>query len=139
MVMISFFKQKVYEPGHLVGKYKIIRLMGEGRFGICYLVESNSKQYIFKELKLKAIKKIGKKVTFEKKILSSINHPSIPRIIETIKNDNIYAYTLEYKDGKAIEDMLFKDNHTFTSAKIYKIGIKIINIIKISSWKKHCS
>lgn len=76
------------------------------------------------------MKKSGKKIILEQEILLSINHPSIPKLIDTIKNDNIYAYILELKKGKTIEDMLFGDNHIFTPDEIYKIGIKIISIIK---------
>lgn len=130
MVVIPFWRRKAYPPGYLLGGYKVIRLIGEGRFGICYLVDLDGKQYILKEIKPKALKKSGNKVIFEEKILLNIDHPSIPKIIDTIKNDNIYAYILEYKSGKTIEDMIFGENHVFTPKEIYKVGIKLINIIK---------
>lgn len=63
-------------------------------------------------------------------MLSNIDHPSIPKIIDIIKNNNIYAYILEYKSGKTIEAMIFEENHVFTPNEIYKVGIKLINIIK---------
>ncbi|MCE5219754.1 MAG: protein kinase family protein [Clostridium sp.] len=128
--MISIFRKKIYSPGYLIGEYKVIKLIGEGRFGVCYLVDLDGKQYVLKEIKPKAIKKSGNKIIFEQEILSSIDHPSIPKIIDTIKNHNTYAYILEYKSGKTIEDILFGDNHIFTSSEIYKVGIKVIGIIK---------
>jgi serine/threonine protein kinase len=128
--MIQLFRRKIHPPGCLIGEYKVIKLIGEGRFGVCYLVDLDSNQYILKEIKPKAIKKSGNKIRCEQEILSSIDHPSIPKIVDTIKNDNIYAYILEYKSGKTIEDMLFGDNHIFTATEIYKVGIKIIDIIK---------
>lgn len=128
--MIPIFRRKIYPPGFLIDRYKVIRLIGEGRFGICYLVNLDNKQYVLKKIKPKAIKKSGNKIFFEEKILSSINHSSIPKIVDTIKNDNIYAYILEYKNGKTIEEMIFGDNHIFTPAEIYKVGIKIIGIIR---------
>ncbi|WP_411682227.1 protein kinase family protein [Clostridium thailandense] len=130
MVMIPFWRRKIYPPGYLLGGYKVIRLIGEGRFGVCYLVDLDGKQYVLKEIKPKGLKKSGNKVIFEKKILSSIDHPAIPKMIDIIKNDNIYAYVLEYKSGKTIEDMLFGNNYIFTPSEIYKIGIRIIDIIK---------
>lgn len=128
--MISLFRKKVYLPGHLLGGYSIIRLIGEGKFGMCYLVNLDGKQYVLKEIKPKAIKKSGNKIIFEEEILSFIDHPSIPKIVDTIRNDKIYAYILEYKKGKTIEDMIFEDNHVFTPSEIYKVGIKLIDIIK---------
>lgn len=128
--MIPIFRRKKYPPGYLIGGYKVIRLVGEGRFGLCYLVDLDGKQYILKEIKPKAIKKSGNKIIFEQEILSSINHPSIPNIVDTIKNDSVYAYILEYKSGNTIEDMIFGYNHIFTPTEIYKVGIKLIDIIK---------
>ncbi len=128
--MIPILKRKIYPLGSLIDGYKVIRLVGEGRFGICYLVDLDNKQYILKKIKPKAIKKAGNKICFEERILSSISHPSIPKIVDTIKNDNVYGYILEYKTGKTIEEMLFGDNHIFTPTEIYNVGIKIIGIIK---------
>lgn len=128
--MIQLFRRKIHPPGCLIGEYKVIKLIGEGRFGVCYLVDLDGEQYVLKEIKPKTIKKSGNKIIFEQEILSSIDHPSIPKIVDTIKNDNIYAYILEYKSGKTIEDMIFGDNHIFTPAEIYKVGTKIISIIR---------
>jgi serine/threonine-protein kinase len=128
--MIPFWRRKTYPTGYLLGGYKVIRLIGEGRFGVCYLVDLEGKQYILKEIKPKTIKKSGNKVIFEEKILSHIKHPSIPRLVNTIKNDNMYAYILEYKSGKTIEEMIFGDNHIFTPDEIYKVGTRLIDIIK---------
>ena len=128
--MISFFSKKEYPSGSLIDGYKVIRLIGEGRFGICYLVDLGGKQYVLKEIKPKAIKRNGKKIIFEQEILSSIDNPAIPKIVDIIKNDNIYAYILEYKSGKTIEHMIFGDKHRFTNYEIYNVGIKLIDIIK---------
>ncbi len=128
--MMLFFPRKRYPSGYLIDGYRIIRLIGEGRFGICYLVDLDGKKYVLKEIKPKAIKKNGKKIIFEQKILSSIDTLAIPKIIDTIKGNNIYAYILEYKSGKTIENIIFGDKHRFTNCEIYKIGIKLIDIIK---------
>lgn len=127
---MPIFKRKIYQTGYLIDRYEVVKLIGEGRFGRCYLVNLDGNQYILKELKPKAIKKSSKKIIFEQEILSSINHPSIPKIVDTIKNDNFYAYILEYKKGKTVEDIIFGDNHMFTPVEIYKVGIKLIDIIK---------
>lgn len=128
--MIPFLRRKKYPPGFLLGGYEVIRVIGEGRFGVCYLVSSAGKQYILKELKPKEIKKSGSKIAFEEKILSAVDHPAIPKIVDTIKNDSIYAYILEYKSGRTVESLLFGENHIFSINEIYKIGAELIGIIK---------
>jgi serine/threonine-protein kinase len=128
--MISFFSKKKYPSKALIDGYKVIKLIGEGRFGICYLVELNAKKYVLKEIKPKVIKKSGNKIIFEQQILSSINSPYVPKLVDTIKNNNIYAYILEYKNGNTIEDMIFGQGYRFKKHEIYKLGIKLIDIIK---------
>ena len=98
--MISIFKKKIYPPGYLINNYKVIKKIGEGRYGVSYLVNLDDKEYILKALKPKSMKKSGHKIIFEEEILSSIDHLSIPKIVDTIKNDDIYAYILEYKEWK---------------------------------------
>lgn len=127
---MPFFRKRVYSTGYLIDKYSIIKLIGQGRFGMCYLVSAHDKEYVFKEIKPKAIKKSGSKVIFESQILSSISHPLIPEIVDIIKKDDIYGYILEYKKGSTIEHMIFGYSHKFTSDEIYRIGSKLIEIIE---------
>ncbi|MCH3963367.1 MAG: protein kinase [Clostridium sp.] len=128
--MISFFKKKICPPGSFYGGYVIVKFLGEGRFGICYLVELNGRQYVLKEIKPKIMKRQEYKILLEKEILASINHPSIPKIFDIIKNGRTYAYIMEYKKGKTLEDMIFNDMYKFNQREIYKIGIEIINIMQ---------
>lgn len=128
--MISIFKKKKYPPGYMINDYEIVKKVGEGKYGVSYLVKQDDNEYILKELKPKSMKKSGHKVIFEEEILSAIDHPSIPKIVDTIKNNDIYAYVLEYKNGKTIEEIIFGDGHIFTPQNIHEIGMKIINIVK---------
>ncbi|WP_446897116.1 serine/threonine protein kinase [Clostridium sp. LBM24168] len=128
--MISFFKKKICPPGSFYGGYVVVKFLGEGRFGICYLVELDGRQYVLKEIKPKMVKRQGNKILLENKILASINHPSIPRIFDMVKNNTTYAYIMEFKKGKTLEDMLFNDMYKFNRREIYKIGIKTINIMQ---------
>ena len=127
---MPFFQKKIYPPGFLLGGYKIVQSIGEGRFGICYLVDSETKRYILKVIKPNAIKKSGHKLIFEERILSSIDNPAIPKIIDVIKADGVHGYILEYKSGRTLEEMIFDDGHVFSQGEIYKVVIKLIEIIK---------
>ncbi len=105
MVLIPIFKKKIYQPDYLVGKYKIVKLIGEGRFGICYLVYAQKEEYLFKQIKSKTMKKYKDKIIFEQQILASIEYPFIPKIIDIINRDGIYGYILEYKKGIVHRDI----------------------------------
>jgi len=130
VVLIPIFRQRIYPPDYLVGKYKIIKLIGEGRFGICYLVHTQGRTYIFKQIKPKIMKKYKNKIIFEQQILSDIDYPLVPKIIDVINRDNMYGYILEYKKGNTLEQMIFGDDHQFKSFEIYTIASKLIKIIK---------
>ncbi len=116
--------------GSFIDKYKVLDFIGEGRFGICYLVSLDEKQYILKEIKRKFIKKDFNKVKSEGEILSTLDNPFIPKIIDVIENEITYACVLEYIKGKTVEEVIFEDKYVFSLDEIYKIGIKIINIVK---------
>ncbi len=117
-------------PNEQIDKYTIIKIIGEGRYGICYLASNNNKNYILKQLKKEMLKKIGKKVYFEGEILSSINHNYIPQFIEKIEKDKFSGYVLEFKEGKTFEEIIFKDNYIFKRKEIYKICFQLISILK---------
>ncbi|AWI05150.1 protein kinase family protein [Clostridium drakei] len=130
MVLNLFKKDKIYLPGEQIDKYTIVKIIGEGRYGICYLVSNNNKNYILKQLKKEMLKKIGKKVCFEEEILSSVNHNCIPRFIEKIEKDKFSGYILEFKEGKTFEEIIFKDDYIFRRKEIYKICFQLISILK---------
>lgn len=130
MVINHLFFKKVHKKGSIIDDYRVLNYVGEGRYGICYLVEKNSTKYILKEIKPKFFRKNPKKTKLEKEILSSLNHRNIPKMIKCVSNLNTYGYIIEYFQGKTVEDILFDDNHKFSYEDIYNIGLKLILIIE---------
>ncbi|HDK7157927.1 TPA: protein kinase family protein [Clostridium botulinum] len=130
-MVIKFFKRDTkYLPGQKIHEYTVLKILGEGRFGICYLVQSNNKQYILKQLKTKMLKKIGSKVIYEQEILKNINHNCIPKFIKTLQFEKFFGYVLEYKEGKTFEEIICEDEYVFKREEIYDICIQIIEILK---------
>lgn len=130
MVLNFFKKDKVYLPNEKIGDYIIQEVIGEGRYGICYLVSHVGKNYIFKQLKKSSLKKIGQKANLEEEILESIKHNSIPRLIKTITTSNCYGYILELKKGKTFEEIVFDEKYIFQRPEIYSIASQIVSILK---------
>ncbi|NLP27215.1 MAG: protein kinase family protein [Clostridia bacterium] len=128
--MISFIKNLISSQIPLPSKYSFVRYIGAGRFSKCYLITSSNNYYVLKLFRPTLLK--GKMDIFflEKEILSSIKHPSIPKIIDTIINRNIHAHILEYKSGKTIEELIFKDKYSFSRNEIYSIAKQLIDILK---------
>jgi serine/threonine-protein kinase len=113
-----------------VGEYIIINKIGEGRYGIAYLVEKNSKYFILKQLKKKMLKVLGSKVNYEKELLSNIDHVRIPKLIDTVECDENIYYVLEYMYGKTFEELIYKDNYIFTRREIFDVALQLIDTIK---------
>lgn len=127
--MMNFLKKR-YTPGEVIHGYKIIETIGEGRYGVCYLVENNNKLFVLKSIKQKFLRLNKDKLFYEKEILSSLDHKNIPKIIDEIDGINKYGYIMEYKEGCTLEELLFGYKCVFTRADIYNLGIKIIEIVK---------
>ncbi|WP_066624920.1 hypothetical protein [Clostridium magnum] len=126
----TFWRRKTYPPGYLLGGYKVIRLIGEGRFGIYYLVDLDDKEYILKDIKPKALKKSGNKVIFEEKILLDIDYPSIPKIIDTIKNNDEEVYLINFGLARLVNNERY-----IHSVDFYYFGHLLLHFY-YSSFKK---
>jgi serine/threonine-protein kinase len=114
----------------MIGKYSVEKIIGEGRYGICYKVSYEQMPYIFKQLKRGMLKRFRAKACYEEEILKSTQHKNIPRFIEKNESKNFYGYVLEYKEGKTIEDIIYFEKHIFLKSEIITIGRKLITILK---------
>lgn len=130
MVLDLFNRDVKFSTGDEVKGYVIEKKLGEGRYGICYLILKNNKKFILKQLKNKMLKKSGDKIFNEEKILKSLDLSNIPKYIETIKEEKFFAFVLEYIEGKTFEEIIFKDDYIFNKSEIYDVGLQLINIVK---------
>ncbi|MGL5316496.1 MAG: serine/threonine protein kinase [Peptostreptococcaceae bacterium] len=122
---------KYYKPGENILSYTIVKLIGEGRYGIVYLAQdSNSNKYIIKQLKKDMLKKTRKKLFYEEKLLSKLNSTKFPKFIGTFVDNDVEGYILEYIEGKVFEDLLY-DGYEFTKSEIYAIAEQLLDIIEL--------
>lgn len=130
MVIKLFNRDTVYSPNQQLDGYTVLKVIGEGRYGICYLVFKDNKHFILKQLKRRILEKTRQKINFEAEILSVTQHESIPKFIKKVENKDFFGYILEFKAGKTFEEIIFEDNYIFKRKEIYSIAIKLINILK---------
>lgn len=123
---------KYYHPGVCINKYTIIKIIGEGRYGIVYLAENVIKEkVIMKQLKKEMLEKTREKLFYEVEILKKLDNYRFPKMIETFHFDDTEIYILEYIEGISFEKLLRKYNHKFTKTEIYNIAFKILDIIEL--------
>lgn len=120
------------KPGTLLqgGKYEIERVIGQGGFGITYLASQVLyskrvciKEFFFKDYCIRTaigdvtsvtegnidiVYKFKNKFLKEAKIISSLNHPNIVRILDVFEENNTAYYVMEYVNGYSLADRVNK-------------------------------
>ncbi len=125
--MDKYFRSKESIQG-----YTILKVLGEGRYGIAYLVRNEkSQRFILKQLKNEMLEKSRSKLFYEEAILKSLDYPAIPKFISKVKDKYREGYILQYMEGIPFEDLLVEENRVFNKPEIYDIGIQLLDILDV--------
>ncbi len=113
-----------------INQYTIIKKLGEGRFGKCFLVVNEfGEKRVIKKIKKSFFGKIkGDKI--ESVILSRLKHTKIPNFFEIIENPKFYGYVIEFIEGDNLEKLIFKEKRKFSKKEFFIIGKQLIEIIE---------
>lgn len=123
---------RYYKAGEKIDGYCILKIIGEGRYGIAYLaVNSKGEKFVVKQLKKNMLNSTRKKLFYEEKILRTLNNPMFPKFISKFNNKGREGYILEYIEGKVFEDLLAIDKYEFNKYEIYKIGEQLLNAVEV--------
>lgn len=136
------------------GKYKIVKTLGQGSFGITYLattripmdgqlgkmdvnVNVTIKEFFMSDLNSRAtngssvertnstlVKNYLNKFRKEAENLAKLNHPNIVKVLEVFDENNTTYYVMEYIDGETIDDFI-KRNGKLTVEESLKITKEI--------------
>jgi serine/threonine protein kinase len=127
---MGFFVSRKYR-GQRLGNYVIEELVGEGRYGLCFLAMADAGQkVIIKKFRPGIFKKNAEKNMYEAVTLSKLKDTRIPELLGVINQESFYGFVLEHKPGNTVKDLLFKHNHIFSDEEFYNIGLRLISIIK---------
>ena len=111
------------------GKYRIIKKLGQGGFGITYLAENTLlegkvaiKEFFFKEYcerddatchvtipttgNREIVERFKQKFIKEAKTIFRLNHPNIVRIHDVFEENGTAYYVMEYIEGESLGDMV---------------------------------
>lgn len=125
------FLRTIRYGGKKLGEYTIEAVVGEGRFGLCFLAQSDhGTRVIIKKFKPRVLAKNGDKNVYEAVILSKLQDRRIPEFLGVINQRFFYGFILEWKPGVTVKDMLFKHQHVFSKEEFYSIGMQLIDIVK---------
>src|SRR5256886_918302 len=97
-------------PGHAVGPYKIVSLLGEGGMGEVYLADDTR---LNRKIALKLlpphftinpdrVRRFGR----EARAASALNHPNIVTIYEIGQSNSAHFIVTEFVDGKTVRQLI---------------------------------
>jgi len=108
------------------GKYRIVRVLGQGGFGITYLAEQvllkrkiaikeffmgiycardeNSKVYTLTQAEL--VGRYRQKFLKEAQIIAQQNHPGIVKVIDIFEENTTFYYVMEYVEGESLKTIV---------------------------------
>lgn len=123
---------KYYKIGEKVNSYSILKLLGEGRYGIAYLaVNDNDEKCVVKQLKQEILKQSREKLFYEEKILLHLDDTRFPKFISKFKDEFREGYLLEYIEGINLYHLIAKNQYQFSRDKIYQVGSQLLEILEL--------
>jgi serine/threonine protein kinase len=122
-----------YEPGDMIGKFKIIGVLGEGGMGIVYLAEQSKP--VKRRVALKVIKagmdtkQVIARFEAERQALAIMNHPGIAQVYESgaTKEGRPY-FVLEFVKGRPITEAC--DEHKQTTKQRLELLAKVCDAVQ---------
>ncbi|GAA5416861.1 putative serine/threonine-protein kinase YbdM [Paraliobacillus ryukyuensis] len=115
----------------LAGRYIIKKLLQNGSYGIIYLcwdLEANQK-CVVKQMRKSKQKESEENYIEETTILAQLDHPAIPKLIETFEYQANHFFAMEFIEGKNIEDALFASKHKYSEKECVELTKKLITIV----------
>jgi len=121
------------KPGTLIGRYKILSLLGEGGYGLVYLAEQQ--QPVRRQIALKIVKpgmdskEILARFEAERQALALLDHPNIAKIFDAGSTDAGRPYfVMEHIDGLPITE--YCDNHRLTIEERLRVFVKVCEAVQ---------
>jgi len=108
-VPTASYDSTFHRPGNLIGRYKLLSVLGEGGMGIVYLAEQEHP--IKRRVALKVIKpgmdskRVIARFEAERQALALLDHPNIAHVLDAGTTENGRPYfVMEYVKGTAITE-----------------------------------
>ena len=96
---------KYFNRNDIVNGYKIVTMIGQGRYGIAYLaINKFGQKCVVKQLRNEMLKITRDSVIYEERILKTLNSSRFPKFISEFRDEFRQGYLLEYIDGIVFHD-----------------------------------
>jgi serine/threonine protein kinase len=143
--------QHALQSGTVLDRYRIIRVLGEGGFGITYLAEDIQlglkvviKEYFPNEFAMRSgdstitakSKSLGdyskgmQRFKEEAQTLAKFNHPSIVKILGFFEANSTAYFVMEYEEGIDLSQYLKQEKRALSQEEILSIMMPILEGLK---------
>ncbi|RKQ18896.1 serine/threonine protein kinase [Ureibacillus endophyticus] len=114
--------------------YRFIKQLGDGSYGVAYLIEepSSGEKFVLKRMKAKHRKscKLREKFHLEIQLLQEIDLPNTPSVISHGVIEEVPFYIMDYIDGQTFEQSIFIEGNTFSVEQSLKFASQLLeNVI----------
>ena len=91
-----------------------IKFLGKGKFGTVSLVHNNKNIYAIKAISRKSVERekiLAKYFVNERKIMLSLDHPFVVKLVKSMKNQNFCFLLIEFINGTNLDQYLSNRDH----------------------------
>lgn len=115
----------------LKNQYQIVKEIGAGGMSIVYLAVEIDKQTLVAIKVADMTRKISRRLFSEAKILSELDHPALPQIVDFFSSeDNRYFYLVqEYINGQPLQECFEQQESIMNQEEVIQIGITISEVL----------
>ena len=111
----EYMKKKIalQDTSIALNELYFVRFLGKGKFGNVNLVHNNKNLYAIKQVSRKAVEKqkiLARYFVNERRIMLSLDHPFIVKMVKTFKNNYFCFFLMEYVNGKNLDEHLARPN-----------------------------
>lgn len=114
-------------------RYKINDILGVGSYGISYFATDiiENINCVVKQSRKAKMKSSKGKLLYKKEqvILKSIEHPNIPKFLDSFENKHSIFTIMEYIPGKTYEDLIFNEGAKYDELDTFQILYKVLNVV----------
>lgn len=134
--LIKRARQKIldhqYSINEILGeRYKIEKVLQNGSYGIIYLCRDlkTGERCVVKQMRKSKRKENIENYAQETAILRLLNHKGIPALIDTFSYRDERFFSMEFVEGKNVEDTLFASKQKYTEKECVQIAKKLTAIV----------
>jgi len=120
------------KKGDIVGeKYHVLAHIASGGMSEVFLVDEKANTE--NRWAIKVVKRdhpLARKLEREAEILSSLEHPALPYVVDFFQNESYYFLVMEYTHGVSLYDYLEIHNQMLPVEQVIDIGKQLCDVLK---------